>query len=828
MFQSRLVPPKGPRDARIVIIGEAPAAYEERKLEPFVGPAGAILDRCLTAAGILRSECYITNVFKYRLYKEGEKFKDYRGTIVYTERSGFTEAALDDLEEFNQELARLNANVYVPAGNLALRAVTNVRGISKWRGSIIKDKWGRKCIPIIHPAACLQGNYLWQYYITNDLRRVKEEAEYPEIIYPEQQLKWNPNFGEVIAYLTTIRKGRRLNFDIEIANDDVSRISFAHDLSFAISIPFGNRYWSPEQEAQIWRLVAKVLGDPNVPKSNQNILFDAFVLAFRNNLVIRGRLDDPMVANHIIYPDFPKGLDFLTSIHTRIPYYKDEGKVWKNPGTGADAERRFGEYSCQDSAVSAECMVRLDQELDEQGYRQPYEMTLTLYQPLLAMMLRGMRVDKEALDKARVQITQERDKAQEELNQACGCELNPNSSKQCAEYFYVKKGIKPYISRKTGSVTTDDKALARLARGTKARPGLPEARLAQRVRAFNKLLNTYYNIQFDADDRFRSSYNPRGTTTGRLSSSETIFGTGGNAQNLPPEFRQFLIADPGYVLIEVDKVQAEWVVTAYLAQDPRMINIVESNLDAHIETAHYVTGIPRELIIADDKLVGKETNPDIIAELRQQLPDLQKYSKVPRSMSIRQGYKRANYGLNYGMGIDKFALTNDLENTEAAEMYDGYHTAYPNLRSNYYVYVQHCLSKDRTLTNCFGRPRRFLGPWGQELFNQAYDFIPQSTVVDLVNQGMVRIYQDTSECLLGLELLAHGHDSLTFQYPLRNKGSLGEALSIILTHMNPELTYFGRTFHIRSDVKIGFNWRDMKSLTADVSIERSINELSRG
>ena len=56
----------GPEDARLMFIGEAPGAQEDARGEPFVGPAGKLLDRMLAAVGLERSQVYITNIIKCR------------------------------------------------------------------------------------------------------------------------------------------------------------------------------------------------------------------------------------------------------------------------------------------------------------------------------------------------------------------------------------------------------------------------------------------------------------------------------------------------------------------------------------------------------------------------------------------------------------------------------------------------------------------------------------------------------------------------------------------------------------------------------------------
>ena len=56
---------EGPETARVVFVGEQPGDQEDRKGEPFVGPAGRLLDRALGDAGIERRDAYITNAVKH-------------------------------------------------------------------------------------------------------------------------------------------------------------------------------------------------------------------------------------------------------------------------------------------------------------------------------------------------------------------------------------------------------------------------------------------------------------------------------------------------------------------------------------------------------------------------------------------------------------------------------------------------------------------------------------------------------------------------------------------------------------------------------------------
>lgn len=60
---------KGPVNARVVFVGEQPGDVEDRKGEPFVGPAGQLLDRAVAEAGLNPAEIYTTNAVKHFKHK---------------------------------------------------------------------------------------------------------------------------------------------------------------------------------------------------------------------------------------------------------------------------------------------------------------------------------------------------------------------------------------------------------------------------------------------------------------------------------------------------------------------------------------------------------------------------------------------------------------------------------------------------------------------------------------------------------------------------------------------------------------------------------------
>ena len=66
---------EGKRSANVVFVGEQPGDQEDRLGRPFVGPAGRLLDEALAAAGIDRSDVYLTNAVKHFEWKPAPKGK---------------------------------------------------------------------------------------------------------------------------------------------------------------------------------------------------------------------------------------------------------------------------------------------------------------------------------------------------------------------------------------------------------------------------------------------------------------------------------------------------------------------------------------------------------------------------------------------------------------------------------------------------------------------------------------------------------------------------------------------------------------------------------
>lgn len=531
---------EGSPKAKVCVVVEAPGRMEWLKQRPLVGPSGKLFDAALHDADIMRSDIQIANVSREMI----------PSVAALLGRKGLTERGRAAVADLADRLQDSEAKVFVPMGNLALYALTGCTSITKHRGSplkcTLKGLEGRKVIPAIHPAACLphRGREHYIYTISADLRKAVRHAEHDLPFGPDRRLIIHPTYAAVRDFLQTCMISPRVAFDIETLNKHVSCISFAYSPMEAISIPFYSDPWSEEEECQIWKWIDELLNDPNIEKVGANICsFDIPFLFYQNKILTRGKLWDIMVMSRIRYPDFPAKLEFLASIFSDEPYYKDDKKLWSSPSRDINT---FYRYNAKDSAVALDCLEGpqgIMGDFDE-DYTQTLEHVMAPYDACLYMGMRGMRVLEEELKRTQEKIRAELRETEERLKEVSDYEFSPTSSKQVMNYFYVHKNIKAYTARRkksdgtiTYTPTADDKALARIAR----RYQFPEASLIQQHRNLSKLLSTYLEVARDSDGRLRCIYDIKGTTSSRLSSRETPWGTGMNFQNLDPRFKMFLV-----------------------------------------------------------------------------------------------------------------------------------------------------------------------------------------------------------------------------------------------------------------------------------------------
>jgi len=140
----------GPVDASIMLLGEQPGDREDRAGEPFVGPAGEMLDAALTQAGIEREDVYITNVVKHFRFEERGKRRLHKKPL-----RRHVKACRPWLDA---ELAHVQPDVVVALGGSAARSVLE-RSIRVMSDHGVPIEWeGVLVLPTIHPSFVLRSS----------------------------------------------------------------------------------------------------------------------------------------------------------------------------------------------------------------------------------------------------------------------------------------------------------------------------------------------------------------------------------------------------------------------------------------------------------------------------------------------------------------------------------------------------------------------------------------------------------------------------------------------------------------------------------------------
>ena len=388
------VPPSYPPGCKVVFVGEAPGKEEVDAKEGWIGQAGRCLQRACGVAKIPWENAGKSNVVKRRPFNDSNDFdRGFYETIeepIYTKTGKLSKKTKrikqptveyhEWLVELERELQAQSPNLVVACGNEALAAITGHKGITNYRGSVLESRWKRendgvsiKVLATEHPSYIIQGNTERFWILAHDLKKAKREMEFPEIrrekweSYPDPMhqvervtyalglLRCNPSWKWTLDVET--RAGTLACFAVGYRSSSGVVISFCVPIQTA-----SGAYWSPEEELQVWEaLRATAKANPNL--SNQNIEYDIYYL-LRYGVEPSGVYMDTMLAHSVLYPEFPKGLDFLCSFYLEdVVYYKGEGRDWK----AGDRDIDLWGYCCKDAGFTLRVVEKIDLQLQERG-----------------------------------------------------------------------------------------------------------------------------------------------------------------------------------------------------------------------------------------------------------------------------------------------------------------------------------------------------------------------------------------------------------------------------------------------------------------------------
>lgn len=441
------------------------------------------------------------------------------------------------------------------------------------------------------------------------------------------------------------------------------------------------------------------------------------------------------------------------------------------------------------------------------------------------MMAKGIRVDLDKKKELQEKAVKEWYELQSKLDYVVGGHLNVSSTKWVPHLLYNELGLpkKTRKDKKSGKqkLRGDEAALrdtmafckhkidTLLREGSKTKyyEGYIICHYILKIRGLRKQISSYLGMHIekgelagqapfeDPDGRIRGTISVGGTETARFSHSKTLWDTGINLATVPRKLRVMFIPDDGYEMAEIDLNRGESWVYAHLSEDPELLRIHHGGFDFHSETAAAISvafGEPLEL--------------DWIIE-----------NKNGKAYKIRYVGKKTNHASSYRMGpyLGAQSINEEAEETgvtvtkaqfKAAQ--EAWHAKYFMIESNWWPEIEQQLEETKTLITPYGRIHTFHDHWGSHLLNAATAYVPQSTSVDYINRGFLRVYHKfVKRGAWGLSVLAQSHDSLLIQYKQEHRD---EVLNEVSKELTSTLVIKDREFSIPVEAGYGQSWGDQE------------------
>ncbi|MFA5132923.1 MAG: DNA polymerase [Candidatus Paceibacterota bacterium] len=715
----KLVLPKSLTHKRLAIVGEALGADEEEQGDYFVGKAGFLLDKLLRECGLIRDAIHITNVLKIR--PPDNKVP----------RLGELGLTIDDFVPYlKEELSLVKPNIILALGAPAMQVLTGKDGITKWRGSTVPCTLIPGNIPVVitlHPSYIQRGQWHLYPYVRHDFETFADMGFGLHKQTQPFEMLIEPTLTQIMDYLNEIYEtSTETSIDIETVNKThITCVGFTKNENSAICIPFRSKglrnHWAEHEQLLILEAMRRVYQKPGLVKIGQNFLdYDAHYLYPLLGFP-REPLFDTLYAHQLIHADARHDLGFIISVYTDMPYHKDDAKDWESKKLPHD--QALWEYNCRDTIGTHRAALKLRSDLHElglygflTGYIMPFK------RALFEMEWRGIYVDQELRGRMAKDIEDNLlPDALWCIEELTGKAINPNSSKQVGEYLNDVLHI-PVPRTDKGNYTVDEDKLEELfARFPKHRRIMEMFICTRKMKA--KDLGTYLTAPLSSDGRLRTSFGI--AKTGRLTSGTNHRGEGTNLQNQPKRLRVVYKADPGRKLLCPDLVGAEAFVTVWQSGAKKLKAEMLKGKKIHAIVANWITGKP-------------------ISELPPET-----YRNI----------KACVHGSNYKMGVNKFAKTIGSTVEEAKRVREQYFAVFPEL-AGYHAWVENEVVTKRKLITPYGRVRIFTGDLKKDDMYSAYSQIPQSTIADTINTGILGLWLVKPD---DIYLLLQVHDEVVIE-----------------------------------------------------------------
>ena len=479
------------------------------------------------------------------------------------------------------------------------------------------------------------------------------------------------------------------------------------------------------------------LQDPAQKKLGQHIKYDRHVFA-NHGIEVQGYAHDTMLQSYVLEVHKPHGLASLAERHlgrSGISFEDLCGKGAHQICFDQVPIDRAAEYSSEDSDMTLDVHRVLWPRLKaDDKLRFIYELEIASSEALYRIERNGVLIDAATLANQSGELGIRILQLEKEAHELAGQIFNLSSPKQIGEIFFTKLGLPVVKKTPTGTPSTDDEVLQKLAEDYP----LPAKILEHR--GLSKLKGTYTDklaqLAHPRTGRVHTHYAQAVAVTGRLSSMDP------NLQNIPvrtPEgrrVREAFVAPPGCVIASADYSQIELRIMAHISGDAALLLAFHDGMDVHRATAAEVFGVSTSQVSSEQR----------------------RYAKV------------INFGLIYGMSAYGLARSLGIDNTAAKNFVARYFERYPGVK----LYMDHTRQNAKAIgyvETVFGR-RLYLpeinspnGPRRSAAERAAINAPMQGTAADLIKLSMVKVQQVLDEEKRATRMIMQVHDELVFEVP---------------------------------------------------------------
>lgn len=498
-----------------------------------------------------------------------------------------------------------------------------------------------------------------------------------------------------------------------------------------------------------------------------NYKFDSAVLENFLGIELKDCYFDTMIAAWLCNPSELVGLDYQAKKHFNHEMIAYSDAVKKGENFSSVAIEDASKYAAEDAWMTYKLYVHFNKELADLK-----EEFLSVEVPFISTLKRmeekGVKVDLGALDSLKSKVNSMSEAKKNEIYSLAGTEFNINSPKQLQVILFTELGLNSGKKTKTG-FSTDEATL------DKMRDEHPIIDAILDFRELFKLQSTYITplLELGAkhkQNRIFSSFLQTGTATGRLSSKNP------NLQNIPvkgslaKDLRSCFVAPENKALISIDYSQIELRLLAHFSKDPTLTNAFLNNEDIHLATA--------------TKIFGAE-----------------------KAVEKRSFAKTINFGLLYGMGVQKLSATLNISTKEAKELIEGYFEGFPTVKA-YLEEIKEQARIDGYSKTLLGRKRYFgfsgsnardLATYEREAVNTVF----QGSAADLIKLSMNKIDSIILNEKLNANMILQIHDELVFEADIDVANNIGKRFA------NEMQNIYTLQVPLIADMAIGQNWGEL-------------------